>query len=69
MTSRNDVDRTTSKWILDDDRMSITSEPQLIIIRLQEVRSHLLMIPYHLQSKFMLGALTQSKWADLFVSL
>jgi hypothetical protein len=30
--------------------------------------SHLLLIPYHDASKFMIGIISQTRWADLFVT-
>jgi hypothetical protein len=62
------VNRSTGFWKLDDANPCINSEPSLSIIDLDSIKSHVLLIPYHENSKFMLGVLGQSLWADLFVT-
>lgn len=62
------IDPHDGSWVLDDEKMSLDSSPNLIVVHLSDVISHVLMIPYHDQSKFMIGVLNQSLWADQFVS-
>jgi hypothetical protein len=64
----NLVDRDTGQWELDDDGSCLQSEPSLFILPLDSIKLHILLIPYHKNSKFMLGVLGQSLWADLFVT-
>ena len=68
LNSREHINRKTGSWILDDDRESIVSCPRLTVVCLNEVKSHLLMIPYHDNSKFMFGIIGQSLWGDKFVT-
>ncbi len=63
-----ELDRDCGSWILDNDRASIGSCPRLMVIPLSTVLSHLLLIPYHDASKFMIGIISQTRWADLFVT-
>ena len=64
----NEIDRSSGAWILDKDRTNIQSNPRLRVISLSSVSSHLLLIPFHESSKFMIGIISQTKWADLFVT-
>jgi hypothetical protein len=68
LSSAAHVDRDEGCWILDDDRESIVASPHLTVIGLNTVQSHLLMIPYHDNSKFMIGIIDQSLWGDKFVT-
>ena len=63
-----EMDRSSGAWELDTDRMALTSCPRLTIIPLATVISHLLLIPFHSSSKFMIGIISQTQWADLFVT-
>jgi hypothetical protein len=63
-----EVNRVNGEWVLDKDINLNISCPRLIILPLSLVRSHILMIPYHPASKFMIGVLGQSLWAELFVA-
>ena len=64
----NEIDRATGAWILDNESMTMESCPRLSIVSLLSVTSHLLLIPYHPTSKFMIGIISQTQWADLFVT-
>jgi hypothetical protein len=55
-------------WVLDDDNTAMNSCPQLSIVDLCLTQSHLLMVPYHDHSKFMIGIIDQTLWSDKFVS-
>jgi hypothetical protein len=68
LNSVEHVNRNDGCWILDDDRESIVACPHLTVIGLSSVQSHLLMIPYHDNSKFMIGIIDQSLWGDKFVT-
>jgi hypothetical protein len=68
LESRNHVDREAGCWLLDDNRESLSAPPHLTVEHLSLVQSHLLMIPYHEHSKFMIGVIDQSLWCDKFVS-
>ena len=63
-----EIDRNSGAWQLDIDRIHLQSHPKLSIIPLSSCVSHLLLIPYHTNSKFMIGVISQTEWADLFVS-
>ena len=63
-----EVNRVTGEWVLDKEIHLNVSCPRLTILHLSLVQSHILMIPCHPASKFMIGVLSQSLWADLFVS-
>jgi hypothetical protein len=64
----NEIDRSSGACILDKDRTNIQSNPRLRVISLSSVSSHLLLIPFHESSKFMIGIISQTKWTDLFVT-
>ena len=61
-------DQKNDCWLLDDDITSNESCPHLKIVCLESVESHLLMIPYHAHSKFLIGIVSQSLWANKFVT-
>ena len=63
-----EIDRASGAWQLDTDRVDILSPPKLSIIPLSSCISHLLLIPYHTASKYMIGIISQTEWADLFVT-
>ncbi len=62
------MNRDQNCWVLDDDNTTMNSCPQLSVVELSSTLSHLLMVPYHDHSKFMIGVANQSLWADKFVS-
>ena len=66
--SCNHIDPHDGSWVLDDDKTTLESSPTLNIVHLSDVLSHVLMIPYHEHSQFMIGVLGQSLWADKFVT-
>jgi hypothetical protein len=63
-----ELDREWGAWLLDNDRTTLESCPRLMVIPLSSVLSHLLLIPYHDASKFMIGIISQTRWADFFVT-
>ena len=67
LASRNHIDRHEGCWILDKNRHALDSIPCLYVVQLSKLKSHLLMVPYHEHSKFMIGILDRSLWADKFV--
>ena len=68
MGSSDHFDRKNDCWLLDDDTTSNESRPHLQVVCLESVESHLLMIPYYVHSKFMIGIVSQSLWANKFVT-
>ncbi len=66
--SSDHFDQKGDCWILDDDDMLNGSSPYLLVVCLDAVESHLLMIPYHTHSKFKIGVISQTLWADKFVT-
>jgi hypothetical protein len=66
--SSDHFDQKGDCWILDDDEMFNESYPHLLVVCLEAVESHLLMIPYHTHSKFKIGVISQTLWADKFVT-
>ena len=65
--SPHHFDRRAGCWVLDNEQHVQDYIPHLTVVDLGKVESHMLMIPYHDQSKFMLGVMDQSKWSDIFV--
>jgi hypothetical protein len=59
LTSPNHMNQNDCCWVLDDDSISMNSCPQLSVVQLCLVQSHMLMIPYHEYSKFMIGVVDQ----------
>ena len=55
-------------WILDKNNQNLDSCPRLSVVDLGNLKSHLLMIPYHDHSRFMIGIMDQSSWGDKFVT-
>ena len=55
-------------WILDKNNQNLDSSPRLSVVDLGNLKSHLLMIPYHDHSRFMIGIMDQSSWGDKFVT-
>ena len=68
LVSRAHIDQREGCWILDCDQQSLNSLPRLKVILLSTVKLHQLLIPYHSCSKYMLGVIDQSLWADKFVT-
>ena len=66
--SSDHFDQKGDCWILDDDDTLNGSSPYLLVVCLDAVESHLLMIPYHTHSKFKIGVISQTLWADKFVT-
>ena len=62
------INRQEGCWILDNDQLAFDSIPLLVVLPITVVKSHLLMIPYHEYSKFMIGVVDQSLWSDSFVT-
>ena len=67
LSSSDHLNRKNDCWVLDDDETSNESFPHLKVVCLDAVQSHMLMIPYHVHSKFKIGVVCQSLWADKFV--
>ena len=63
-----EIDRASGAWVLDTNRTVLPVDPRLIIIPLSSVLSHLLLIPFHHASKYMIGIISQTRWAELFVT-
>ncbi len=68
VNSPQHFDRREGSWVLDQDKHSLDSRPRLTVIDLCNLESHILMIPYHDHSKFMIGVVDQSVWPDSFVT-
>ena len=68
INSPEHFDRGEGCWVLDKDKHLLDSSPRLSVIELCNLASHLLMIPYHDHSKFMIGVMDQSLWSDSFVT-
>ena len=68
LESPNHVNNREVCWLLDDNCETLAACPHLTVEHLSSVQSHLLMIPYHDHSKFMIGVTDQSLWCDKFVS-
>jgi hypothetical protein len=67
LVSHAHIDRRQGCWLLDGDQHILDSCPRLKAVSLATVKSHLLMIPSHRCSKYMLGIIDQSLWGDKFV--
>ena len=68
LDSSDHMDRKGDCWVLDDNETSNQSTPHLKVVSLEFTQSHILMIPYHSLSKFRIGVMSQSLWADEFVT-
>ena len=68
LNSAKHIDREDECWILDMETKSMDSCPHLSVVSLATVESHLLMVPYHDHSKFMIGVVDQCLWSNKFVS-
>ena len=68
LTLGHHIDRGNGNWVLDDETHELISTPQLTIVHLNLVQSHILLIPYHEHSKFMHGIIDQKNWGQKFVT-
>ena len=68
INSPQHFDRRAGSWVLDKDKHTLDSQPRLTVIDLRLLESHILMIPYHDHSKFMIRVVDQSLWSDSFVT-
>lgn len=68
LASSDHFDRKNDCWVLDEEKSFNVSCPHLEVISLESIKSHLLMIPYHAHSKYMIGVMSQSLWAQKFVT-
>ena len=68
LNSSSHMDRKGNCWVLDDNAMSNQSCPHLKVFCLESLQSHMLMIPYHTNSKFKIGVISQTLWANKFVT-
>lgn len=68
LSSPNHYNRSEDCWVLDDHRKTVNLRPSLLVVSLDPLISHMLMIPYHAHSQFMIGILNQGEWADKFVT-
>ena len=68
LDSSDHMDRKGDCWVLDDNETLNQSCPHLKVVSLEYTQSHLLMIPYHTHSKFKIGVMSQSLWANKFVT-
>ena len=66
--SCNHIDPTDDSWVLDNEKSYLDSSPNLTIVHVSDMISHVLMIPYHDHSKFMIVVVSQSLWGETFVS-